>query len=128
MRSERGNWVANYDASPGGCKKSLRCQFGRFYDQKKVGNNSARHNNYKKVGNSSKSKLQVRASPGQWAKFDPFGFAMLWTNALLVTSPMHNYKMHIELKFRPSVTFPFRYVRQASSNLNEFPLCIVVID
>jgi hypothetical protein len=83
MRSERGNWVANYDASPGGCKKSLRCQFGRFYDQKKVGNNSARHNNYKKVGNSSKSKLQVRASPGQWAKFDPFGFAMLWTNARL---------------------------------------------
>jgi hypothetical protein len=42
MRSERGNWVANYDASPGGCKKSLRCQFGRFYDQKKVGNSSTK--------------------------------------------------------------------------------------
>jgi hypothetical protein len=39
IRPERGNWIANYDASPGGCKKSLRCQFGMFYDHKKVGNN-----------------------------------------------------------------------------------------
>ena len=39
LRSERGNWVANYDPSPGDCEKSLRRQFGRNYDQKKVGNN-----------------------------------------------------------------------------------------
>ena len=39
LRPEHGNWVANYDASPSDCQKPLRSQFGRFYDQKKVGNN-----------------------------------------------------------------------------------------
>ena len=38
LRPERGNWVANYDASPSVCKNPLRRQFATFYDHKKVGN------------------------------------------------------------------------------------------
>ena len=49
VRPERGNWVENHDANPGGCKKSLpcpsvaageggRCQFSSSFDNKRVGN------------------------------------------------------------------------------------------
>ena len=38
LRSERGNSVAKYEASPAKLKKSLRPQFGKIYDQKKIGN------------------------------------------------------------------------------------------
>jgi hypothetical protein len=40
QRSERGNSATNYDASPAKTQKTLRGQFGKFYDQKKVLNSS----------------------------------------------------------------------------------------
>jgi hypothetical protein len=42
LRSERGNLVTKGDASPAKFKKSLRGQFGNFYDQRKIGNSSSR--------------------------------------------------------------------------------------
>jgi hypothetical protein len=38
LRSERGYSATNYDASVEKPPKTLRCQFGRFYDVKKVRN------------------------------------------------------------------------------------------
>jgi hypothetical protein len=38
MRPERGNWGADYEASQARPQKSLQGQFGKFYDDKKIGN------------------------------------------------------------------------------------------
>ena len=35
---ERGNLVTKYHASPAQLQKTLRGQFGKFYDQRKIGN------------------------------------------------------------------------------------------
>jgi hypothetical protein len=38
LRSERGYSATHYDGSAVKCPKTLRCQFGNFYDGKKVRN------------------------------------------------------------------------------------------
>src|ERR1035437_4796897 len=40
IRSQRGNLAANYDTSPAKSPKVIRGQFGRSYDQRKIGNTS----------------------------------------------------------------------------------------
>jgi hypothetical protein len=43
LRSKRGNLAAKYDPNAANIPKSLRRQFGSFYDGRKVGNTDAQN-------------------------------------------------------------------------------------
>jgi hypothetical protein len=61
LRPVRGNLATKHDRSPAQLEKTLRRQFGSFYDQKKIGNTN--HKNQQ-----SAALTPSDLSPLSWAK------------------------------------------------------------